>query len=107
MPMTSSVTSSITPMRTPQPVFDSGMARLLFGEKVLARRSPAQNAVNDGDEEQRGEGRHRQPADHGPPQRRVLLATLPEPEGHRQHANDHGQRRLSTGRSRVAPAASA
>src|SRR5258708_35221207 len=64
MPMTSSVTSSVTPMRRLQPVFDSGMARLLFGEKVLARRSPAQDAVDDRDEEQRGKGRHRQPADH-------------------------------------------
>src|SRR5437867_12139981 len=84
MPMTSSVTSSATPMRTREPVFDSGMARLLSGramvgrgvrEKVLARRSPAQNAVDDRHEEQGGKGRHRQPADHGAPQRRVLLAT--------------------------------
>src|ERR1700723_712050 len=33
-----------------------------------------------------------QAADHGAPERRVLLTALAEAERHRQHADDHGQR---------------
>src|SRR5437762_12218945 len=96
MPMTSSVTSATTPMRTAHPLFDSGMTRLLC-EKVLPRRSATQNAVDDRDEEQRGKRGHRQAADHRAAERRVLLAALAEPERHRQHADDHRQRRHEHG----------
>ena len=48
-----------------------------------------------------------QAADDGTPERRVLLAALAHAERHRQHADDHRQRRQRiTGRSRVMPDAS-
>src|SRR5882757_9334150 len=34
-----------------------------------------------------------QAADHGAPERGVLLAAFAEPQRHRQHSDDHGQRR--------------
>src|ERR687888_2127681 len=90
-PITISRTPSVRLIKRPHPVFDSGMAGFLR-EEVLPWRPPAQEAVDDRDEEQRGERRHRESADHGAAQRRVLLAALAEPERHRQHADDHGQR---------------
>src|SRR5690242_1993951 len=45
-----------------------------------------------GNKHQRGESCENEPADHGAAKRRVLLATLPQPQGHRRHANDHGER---------------
>src|SRR5919108_4353379 len=75
MPTASSMTSSATPTRSVHPFFDSGMTRLLR-EKIFARCTPAQNAVDDRDQEQRGERRDRQPADHGAAERRVLLTAL-------------------------------
>src|SRR3569833_963956 len=46
-----------------------------------------------GDKHQRCDGREDQSADHGAAERCVLLAALAEPERHRQHADDHGERR--------------
>src|SRR6267154_1018007 len=46
-----------------------------------------------GNKHQGGDGRKDQPPDHGPSQRRVLLAALAEPKRHRRHADDHGERR--------------
>src|SRR5947207_9327952 len=94
--MTTSMASTTTAIRRLQVVRDSGIDRLPcwrragVREKVLPRRPPAEHAVDDRDEEERGEGGHGEPADHRAPQRSVLLAALAEPEGHRQHADDHG-----------------
>src|SRR5919109_4302131 len=90
-PMTTSVTPSATPISRPHPFFDSGIGRILR-EKVLARRTPAQDAVDDGNQEERGECRHREATDDRAPQRRILLAALPEAQRHRQHADDHRER---------------
>src|SRR5438874_13715601 len=123
MPMTSSVTSSATAMRTVQPVLDSGMRRLLCGrsvvtrgvaEKVLARRTPAQNAVDDRNEKERGKGRHGETADDRAAQRRILLTAFAEAQRHREHADDHRERghehraqargaRGQSGAARIAP----
>src|SRR5207302_7061158 len=46
-----------------------------------------------GNKHEGGDGREDQAADHGPSQRRVLLAAFAEPERHRRHADDHGKRR--------------
>src|SRR5215813_5175788 len=47
----------------------------------------------DGDEHQRSNRRKYQTPDHGTAERRVLLATLAQPQRHRRHADDHGKRR--------------
>src|SRR5438445_10991399 len=57
----------------------------------------AQQAVGQGHEEQGVERRHHQPADDRPAQRRVLLAALAEAQAHRQHAEEHRQRRHEDG----------
>src|SRR3954470_8151650 len=46
-----------------------------------------------GNKHQGRDGGEDQPADHGPPERGVLLAALAEPQRHRRHADDHRQRR--------------
>src|SRR6185369_2339218 len=51
------------------------------------------HAEHHGNEHQRGDRCKNQTADHGAAERRVLLAALAEPERHRQHADDHGERR--------------
>src|SRR3954451_19751001 len=47
------------------------------------------HAEHHGNEHQRGEGCKDQAADHGAAERRILLATLAEPQGHGRHADDH------------------
>src|SRR5205814_8805979 len=54
---------------------------------------PAKDAVDHRHEEERGEGREREPADDDAAERGVLLAALAEAERHRQHAEDHRERR--------------
>src|ERR1700732_1376553 len=46
-----------------------------------------------GNKHQGCDGGKDQAADHGAAERRVLLAALAEAERHRQHADNHGQRR--------------
>src|SRR5437899_10138392 len=46
-----------------------------------------------GHEEERRHGRENESADHGAPERRVLLAALAEAERHRHHADDHRDRK--------------
>src|SRR6185312_6993950 len=56
--------------------------------------SPAVNDAEDhGNEDQRGAGGEDQAADHGAAQRRILFAAIAQPQRHRAHADDHGQRR--------------
>src|SRR6266850_7694913 len=61
-PMTSRPASRTRPIRKLHAVLDSGIAGLpgcwLVVEKVFARRTPAEDAVDERDEEQRGEGCH-------------------------------------------------
>ena len=75
-------------------------------------------AEHDGNEHQCRNRRKNQAADDGAAERRVLLAALAEPERHRRHADDHGQRRhqdgpeaheagLERGRDRIAELAQA
>src|SRR5438093_3090259 len=89
-PITTSPTSRARPMRRLHVVFDSGIDGLL--QEILARRTPAEDAVDQRNEEQRGEGRHHETADHRAAQGRVLLAALAQAERHRQHPDDHGER---------------
>src|SRR5947208_17141819 len=51
----------------------------------------AKHAVDDGHEDEGGEGREHEAADDDATEGRVLLAALAETERHRQHAEDHGQ----------------
>jgi len=46
-----------------------------------------------GYEKQGGGGGKQQAANYGAPQRRILLSALTQPDRHRDHSNDHGQRR--------------
>src|SRR5882672_2418841 len=50
------------------------------------------DAEDNGNEDQSGHGRERQPADDRAPERRVLLAAFAQAQGHRRHADDHGER---------------
>src|SRR5438270_7888022 len=59
--------------------------------KVRGRRA-AQQAVGQGNEEQRVERRQQQNTDDGPAQRGVLIAALAVAQAHRQHAQQHRQR---------------
>src|SRR5260370_27473963 len=59
---------------------------------VLQRRLPPEQAVDDGHDEERGDGGDGQAADHRSAGGRVLLASLAESEGHGKHADDHGER---------------
>src|SRR5881409_721254 len=68
---------------------------------------PAKHAVDHRHEEERGEGREREPADDDAAERGVLLAALAEAEGHRQHAEDHRERRHDDRAKPRRPAASA
>ena len=52
-----------------------------------------QERKNCRDKEKGGECSQDQPADHRAAERGILFAAFAKPEGHRQHANDHGQRR--------------
>src|SRR5216683_553484 len=85
-PMTSATTSSATPMRKLQAVRDSGI------DRFLPWCTAAEHAVDDRNEPEGGEGGDGEAADHRAAQRGVLLAALAEPERHRQHADDHGER---------------
>ena len=60
---------------------------------VRSRRMTAQQAEHDRHEKQRGERGDHQAANDRAAERRVLLAAFPEAQRHRQHADDHGQRR--------------
>src|SRR5882724_820945 len=50
-----------------------------------------------GNKHQGGDGGKDQAADHSATERRVLLAALAEPQRHRRHADDHGERRHQNG----------
>ena len=66
--------------------------------RPAAARAPFARAANAGrlntvgHEEQRCDRRHQQAADHGAPERGILLAAFAERKRHRQHADDHGER---------------
>src|SRR4051794_21238188 len=60
-----------------------------------------------GNKHQGGDGGEDQPADHGAPERRVLLATLAQTQRHRRHADNHGKRRHQHWRKRTKPASRA
>ena len=55
-------------------------------------RVVAQEAEDDGHEEKRSDGGDDKAADDGAAERRVLFAAFAEAGGHRQHADDHGER---------------
>src|SRR6266568_1587890 len=59
---------------------------------LLERRLPPEQAVDDGYDEERGDGSDGQAADHRSAEGRVLLPSLSEAEGHGKHADDHGER---------------
>ena len=61
------------------------------GSRAVLRGLPRSRRVNDGHEEERGEGGQGQAADDGPAQRGVLLAAFAQAQGHGQHADDHRQ----------------
>ena len=71
------------------------MVRRVVVNDDLLRRATAQHAVDHRHEEQRGHGRHREAADDGAAQRRVLFAAFTQPERHRQHSDDHRHARSS------------
>src|SRR5437762_7809420 len=91
-PMTSSMTPSARPMRRLHVVRDLGIVHSWVDIVAVPRRAPAEDAVDQRNEEERGEGRHQEAADDRAAQRRVLLAPLAEAERHRQHAEAHGER---------------
>ena len=68
--------------------------QFLFGDSaiVIDRGVLSQKAVDDGHYKERRKRRQQQAPNDGAAERRILLSTLSEPEGHRQHADDHGQR---------------
>src|SRR6266853_43059 len=59
---------------------------------LLERRLLPEQAVDDGHDEERGDGSDGQAADHRSAEGRVLLPSLSESEGHGKHADDHGER---------------
>ncbi len=59
------------------------------------RRLLSSSEYISGDEEQGRKGGEQEPADHGAPERSVLLAALAQTERHGQHADDHGEARSS------------
>ena len=81
------------------PMFPCGslcVLRLLFMLRLCSRSFsfPAMKHGEDrGHEDQGGHGRAEQAADDRSAQRRILLAAIAQPERHRHHADDHGQRR--------------
>src|SRR5438309_724060 len=60
-----------------------------FAHHLLA----AEHAVDHGHEDERGEGREHEAADDDATEGRVLLAAFAETERHRQHAENHRERR--------------
>ena len=66
-----------------------------FSDRAAARLASTvvKHAENDRNEHQRCDGCTDQAADHGAAERRVLFAAFAEPERHRRHADDHGERR--------------
>ena len=70
---------------------DSLLFRIFI--RVAGKLLLAQHAVNHRHEEQRRHGGHQQAANHRTTQRGVLFAPFAESQRHRQHPNDHGQRR--------------
>src|SRR5437879_13249018 len=60
-----------------------------FGHHLLA----AEHAVDHGHEDERGEGREHEAADDDATDGRVLLAAFAETERHRQHPENHRERR--------------
>ena len=73
----------MNPLQTFDGLF-RGRLRLLLARAV-------NQTENHWDKKQGGEGREAQPADNRAAERRVLLAAFTEADGHRQHADDHGQ----------------
>src|SRR5713101_8779863 len=59
---------------------------------LLERRLPPEQAVDDGHDEERGDGGDGQATDHRPAEGRVLLPSLAESKGHGKHADDHRER---------------
>ena len=54
--------------------------------------SMVQQREQGGNEDQRGDRRQHQPADHRPAERRILFAALAKTQRHRDHADDHRER---------------
>ena len=73
--------------------------QFLFGDSaiVIDRGVLSQKTVDDGHYKERRKRRQQQAPDDGAAERRILFATLSEPERHRQHADDHRQRRHQYG----------
>src|SRR5262244_3854888 len=63
----------------------------LFNLDMPGRWSPPQQAVDYRDEDQGGQRGNGQAADDRTAERRVLLPAFAEPQGHGQHAQDHGE----------------
>src|ERR1700685_2707296 len=70
---------------------DAGVGRGLW--TVVAM----DDTEHDRDEEERRDGGENEPTDHGAAERGILLAALAQAERHRQHADDHCQRRHQHG----------
>src|SRR5471032_1673338 len=62
------------------------------GRGGLLAMAAVDEAKHDGNENERRDRRKNQATDHGPPERRVLLAAFAQAERHRRHADDHGER---------------
>src|SRR5712692_8796884 len=61
------------------------------------RRANAEQAVRHRNEEQGEERRDQEAADYRTAERGILLAPFAQAERHRQHADDHGERRHADG----------
>src|SRR3977135_4589953 len=77
--------------RGTQSTLDTGV---LLQQRALVL---AQAAVKPGDQEQGCDRAHEQAADYGTAEWGVLLTAIAETERHRQHADDHRQRRHQDG----------
>src|SRR6266516_4165104 len=65
-----------------------GSSRILWSQ-VLGFVLTAQHGKNDWDKEESCDGGEKEPADDRAAKRRILFASLAEPEGHGHHADDH------------------
>src|SRR6266851_6335570 len=68
---------------------DAGLRQLRMQLAGREGRPAPQQTVDDRDDEEGGHGGEREAADHRAPEGGVLLGALAQPEGHRQHADDH------------------
>src|SRR5215813_8968743 len=69
-----------------------GLVIALRLRRRISRTTPTVDHAEDrGDESECGDGGTQQAANHGAPERRILLAAIPQPQRHGDHADDHGQ----------------